>query len=80
MEKVRALCTIFSFEAYLAIVGDDIIIYTGVKFYMNGNFLMKIFGDATDIVGTLIVKNQSFIGINIIPVRSGFPKIMCYLT
>lgn len=65
-KNVRAFSPISSSEAYLITIGDDVTISTGVKFCTHDNSAIKIFDDATDIVGPITVGNQSFIGMNTI--------------
>lgn len=65
-ENVRAFSPISSSEAYLIKVGNDVTISTGVKFCTHDNSVIKIFDDATDLVGRITIGDRSFIGMNVI--------------
>lgn len=63
-ENVRAFSPISSSEAYLIKVGNNVTISTGVKFCTHDNSVIKIFDNATDLVGPITIGDQSFIGMN----------------
>lgn len=65
-ENVRAFSPIFSPEAYLINVGNDVTISTGVRFCTHDNSAIKIFDEATDFVGPITIGDHSFIGMNAI--------------
>lgn len=65
-ENVRAFSPIISPEAYLIKVGNNVTISTGVKFCTHDNSVIKIFDDATDLVGPIVIGDHSFIGMNTI--------------
>ena len=65
-ENVRAFSPISSSEAYLIKVGNNVTISTGVKFCTHDNSVIKIFEDATDLVGPITIGDYSFIGMNTI--------------
>lgn len=63
-KNVRAFSAISSPEAYLITIGDNVTISTGVKFCTHDNSVIKIFADATDLVGPITIGDSSFIGMN----------------
>ena len=63
-KNVRTFSPISSPEAYLIKIGNNVTISTGVKFCTHDNSAIKIFDNATDFVGPIIIGDQSFIGMN----------------
>lgn len=59
---VRAFSPISSSESYLITIGDDVTISFGVKFITHDNSAIKMYDDATDFVGEIIIGNNVFIG------------------
>lgn len=63
-EKVRAFSPITSSEPYLISIGNNVTISTGVKFVTHDNSAIKIFENGTDIIGSIEIGNNCFIGMN----------------
>lgn len=63
-DNVRAFSPITSAEPYLLTVGDNVTVATGVRFITHDNSAIKLYEDATDFVGPIIVGNNVFIGAN----------------
>lgn len=63
-KNVRAFSPITSAESYLLRVGDNVTIATGVKFITHDNSAIKLYDDATDFVGPIVIGNNVFIGAN----------------
>lgn len=65
-KNVRAFSPISSAESYLLEVGDNVTISTGVRFVTHDNSVIKLYDNATDIVGEIVIGNNVFIGANTI--------------
>lgn len=63
-ENVRAFSPISSAESYLLRVGDNVTISTGVRFVTHDNSVIKIYDNATDLVGPITIGNNVFVGAN----------------
>ena len=61
---VRAFSPITSAEPYLITIGNNVTVSTGVRFITHDNSAIKIYDDATDFVGPIIIGNNVFIGAN----------------
>ena len=65
-DNVRAFSPITSAEPYLISVGDNVTVSTGVRFITHDNSVIKIYDDATDVVGSIKIGSNCFIGANAI--------------
>ena len=61
-ENMRSFSPLISAEPYLLEFGDDITISTEVSFITHDNSVIKVFDDATDTFGKIIIGNKCFIG------------------
>ncbi len=63
-DRVRAFSPITSAEPYLLKIGNNVTISTGVKFITHDNSAIKLFDNATDFIGEIVIGNNVFIGAN----------------
>ena len=63
-EKVRAFSPISSREPYLITICDRVTISCGVRFLTHDNSISKVISDSTDVVGSIYIGANSFIGAN----------------
>lgn len=64
-KNVRAFSSISSAESYMLNIGDNVTISRGVNFVTHDNAIIKC-SSGTDLVGSINIGNNVFIGINVI--------------
>lgn len=61
-KNMRAFSPLISSEPYLLEFGDNVTISGGVNFITHDNSVIKLFKDATDVIGSIKIGNNCFIG------------------
>lgn len=63
-DNLRTFSPISAAEPYLIKIGNNVTISTGVKFLTHDNSVIKCVENATDLIGTIQIGNNCFIGAN----------------